>query len=159
MNERFMDPCANFFGAECHSVERLSTAHVKRTLQSDKTWEVSYTKVDPSPFSGNDGQNVAIVLKPTNFRIPALEEEWKQSLFGVPTKVDLHVCYVTTFGDRACSFPKVNSHRAEQLSEDPESTALRRILVAFHLESQGHVSTGRCSTLVIGLIQNSRFPI
>ena len=32
MNERFMDPCANFFGAECHSVEQLSTADVKRKL-------------------------------------------------------------------------------------------------------------------------------
>ena len=32
MNEHFMDPCANFFGAECHSVEQLSTADVKRKL-------------------------------------------------------------------------------------------------------------------------------
>jgi hypothetical protein len=71
---------------------------------SSKTWEVSSSKVDRSPFPG-------ITPPDTNGRINsgacgevvpqrAQRRSSSRSLPGLPTKVDLHVCHVTKIGNR-----------------------------------------------------------
>jgi hypothetical protein len=54
-----MDPCANFCGAECHSIEQLSTAHVKRMPAFGQDMGSVVHKGGPISVFGKERQNEA----------------------------------------------------------------------------------------------------
>ena len=89
-----------------HSWRRASLANVtlycaKLSVppNSSKTWEVQSTKVEHPPFPGKWSRRSKGRIKSMACGIVSANHPGKgcerEALFGVPTKVDLHVCHVT----------------------------------------------------------------